>query len=92
MAGLHDRGQLRASQLGRLRAPALHACAHHGAVPSPQVSYEPHSSGDYELYMWTDVHVSPEEKKKLEAAVKHVGEGKHFACAVIAPLIATDGH
>jgi hypothetical protein len=52
------------------------------------VSYEPHSSGDYELYMWTDVHVSPEEKKKLEAAVKHVGEGKHFACAVIAPLIA----
>jgi len=66
----------------------LHACAHHGAVPSPQVSYEPRSSGDYELYMWADAHVSPEEKKKLEAAVKHVGEGKHFACAVIAPLIA----
>ena len=56
------------------------------------MSYEPRSSGDYELYMWADAHVSPEEKKKLEAAVKHVGEGKHFACAVIAPLIATDGH
>jgi hypothetical protein len=52
------------------------------------VSYEPRSSGDYELYMWTDVHVSPEEKKKLEAAVKHVGEGKHSAGVVIAPLIA----
>ena len=45
------------------------------------VSYEPRSSGDYELYMWTDAHVSPEEKKKLEAAVKHVGDGKHAAGA-----------